>query len=89
LATVSKSSAQQVFAPYTREKANLNSGFASFTKSIAIRRKEHHMSVEKLSKQHWSVPVLNRPNKKQASGNEALTDRSHIKGPQANPKPAK
>jgi len=47
------------------------------------------MSVEKLSKQHWSVPVLNRPNKKQASGNEALTDRSHIKGPQANPKPAK
>jgi hypothetical protein len=46
------------------------------------------MSVEKLEKQHWSTKLLNRPNKKQASGNEVLTYREHIKGPQANPKPA-
>jgi hypothetical protein len=47
------------------------------------------MQIEKLSKQHWSTKVLNRPNKPQNSGNETLTDRGHIKGPQANPKPAK
>jgi len=46
------------------------------------------MSVEKLEKTHWSTKLLDRPAKKPASGNEALTYREHIKGPQANPKPA-